>query len=182
VRAGAGGLSLTDMAGIHLVALSVASLACVFDLRTRRIPNWLTLGSAAAALAYHLTTGGLDGLEGSAVGWLVGSALLIVPYALGGMGGGDVKLVGALGAWLGPRDVFWLAMYTGMVGAIAAVAVSAWQGYLRQALNNVRLMLMHWRVNGLRPVPELTLETSGGPRLAYAVPILAGTAVMVWLR
>jgi len=98
------------------------------------------------------------------------------------MGAGDVKLVGALGAWLGPVDTFWLGMYTGISGAVAALVVSAWHGYLSAALSNVWLLLAHWRVNGLRPVPELTLETSRGPRLAYAVPILVGTVVMLWLR
>ena len=170
------------MAGSHLAALAIASVACVCDLRTRRIPNWLTFGAAAAGMVFHLTTGGLSGFERSAGGWLIGAALLMAPYALGGMGGGDVKLVGALGAWLGPGDTFWLAMYTGIAGAIAAIVVSAWHGYLRQAMSNVWLLLVHWRVNGLRPAPELTLETSRGPRLAYAVPILAGTVVMLWLR
>jgi prepilin peptidase CpaA len=168
--------------GIQLVALTVAIVACVFDLRTRRIPNWLTFGAAGAGLAYHLASGGLAGAERSAGGWAVGIALLLAPYLLGGMGGGDVKLVGALGAWLGPIDTFWLAMYTGMAGAVVAIGVSAWHGYLRQALRNVWLLFTHWRVNGLRPVPELTLATSRGPRLAYAVPILVGTVVMLWLR
>ena len=166
----------------HVVALSVASVACVFDVRTRRIPNWLTLGSAAAALVFHLVRGGWPGAGTSVAGWAVGVALLLAPYALGGMGGGDVKLVGALGAWLGPVDTFWLAMYTGIAGAVAAIVVGAWQGYLRQALSNVWLLLSHWRVNGLRPFPELTLSTARGPRLAYAVPILVGTLVMLWLR
>jgi Flp pilus assembly protein protease CpaA len=84
------------MAGSHLVALAIASAACVFDLRTRRIPNWLTFGAAAAGMVFHLTTGGMSGFERSAGGWLIGAALLIAPYALGGMGG-DVKLVGARG-------------------------------------------------------------------------------------
>ena len=170
------------MPGTQLAALSVAAIACVFDLRTRRIPNWLTFGAAAAGLGYHLATGGASGLGESAGGWAVGVALLIAPYALGGMGGGDVKLVGALGAWLGPPDTFWLAMYTGIAGAAVAVIVSAWHGYLRQAWSNVWLLLAHWRVNGVRPVPELTLATARGPRLAYAVPILVGTVVMLWLR
>jgi prepilin peptidase CpaA len=182
LRAFSGGLPVTLLALVQLVALSIASVACAFDLRTRRIPNWLTLGAAAAGLTFHAATGGLTGFQHSAEGWMVGAACLIVPYALGGMGGGDVKLVAALGAWLGPGDTFWLAMYTGIAGAIAAVVVSAWQGYLRQALRNVWLLLVHWRVNGLRPAPELTLETSRGPRLAYAVPILAATVVMLWLR
>ena len=173
---------MTTMPGIQLVALSIAVAACAFDLRTRRIPNWLTFGGAAAGFVFHLVTGGMSGLEGSAAGWALGIALLLTPYWLGGMGAGDVKLVGALGAWLGPVDTFWLGMYTGISGAVAALVVSAWHGYLSAALSNVWLLLAHWRVNGLRPVPELTLETSRGPRLAYAVPILVGTVVMLWLR
>ena len=171
-----------SISGVHAVALSIAAVACVFDVRTRRIPNWLTFGAAAAALVFHAVTGGVSGAGQSVAGWALGVALLIAPYALGGMGGGDVKLVGALGAWLGPGETFWLAMYTGIAGAGVALVVSAWHGYLRQALSNVWLLLAHWRVNGLRPLPELTLATSRGPRLAYAVPILVGTVVMVWLR
>jgi len=170
------------MAATHVVALGVASVACLFDLGTRRIPNWLTFGATGAALAYHAVGGGAAGAAQSVGGWAAGVALLLAPYLLGGMGAGDVKLVGALGAWLGPHDTFWLAMYTGMAGAVAAVVVSAGHGYLRQALNNVWLLLAHWRVNGLKPFPELTLATSRGPRLAYAVPILVGTVVMVWLQ
>jgi len=173
---------LKAMSWSHIAALSVATLACAFDLRTRRIPNWLTFGAAAAALIFHAATGGVSGVERSVLGWATGVALLLAPYALGGMGGGDVKLVGALGAWLGPGETFWAAMYTGMAGAVMAVAVGAWHGYLRQAWSNVWLLLSHWRVNGVRPFPELTLSASRGPRLAYAVPILAGTIVMLWLR
>jgi prepilin peptidase CpaA len=171
---------LTAMSSTHVAALVVAVVACVFDVRTRRIPNWLTFGAAAAALGWHLMTAGAGGLGASAAGWLAGAALLIVPYALGGMGGGDVKLVAAIGAWLGPADTFWVAMYTGIAGAAAAVVVGAWHGYLRQAATNVWLLLAHWRVNGVRPFPELTLSTARGPRLAYAVPILVGTVVRLW--
>jgi len=167
---------------IHVAALLVASFACAFDLRTRRIPNWLTFGAAAVALVFHIVTGGASGVAQGIGGWATGVALLIAPYALGGMGAGDVKLVGALGAWLGPGDTFWLAMYTGIAGAVMALVVGVWHGYLRRAVSNIWLLLTHWRVNGLRPFPELTLATSHGPRLAYAAPILVGTLVMLWLR
>jgi prepilin peptidase CpaA len=167
---------------IHIAALSVAALACASDLRTRRIPNWLTFGAAAAALAFHFVTGGPSGVAQGIGGWATGVALLIAPYALGGMGAGDLKLVAALGAWLGPGDTFWLAMYTGIAGAVMALIVSAWHGYLRRAVSNIWLLVTHWRVTGLRPFPELTLTTSPGPRLAYAAPILVGTIVMLWLR
>jgi prepilin peptidase CpaA len=167
---------------IHVAVLSVASFACAFDLRTRRIPNWLTFGAAAAALVFHFVTGGASGVAQGFGGWATGVVLLIVPYALRGLGAGDVKLVGALGAWLGPGDTFWLAMYTGIAGAVMALIVAARHGYLRRAVSNMWLMLTHWRVNGLRPLPELTLATGHGPRLAYAAPILVGTIVMLWLR
>lgn len=170
------------MSVIYIAAFSVASLACVVDLRTRRVPNWLTFGSAAAALIVHAVSGGVGGVANSALGWATGTALLIAPFALGGLGGGDVKLVAALGAWLGPGDTFWLAMYTCIAGAAMAVVVAAWHGYLRQALRNLWLLLTYWRVSGPRPLPELTLSTSRGPRLAYAAPVLVGTIVTLWLR
>ena len=65
VRTGAGRLSLTPMPAIHVVALAVASFACAFDLRTRRIPNWLTFGAAVVALVFHVVTGGPSGLAQS---------------------------------------------------------------------------------------------------------------------
>ena len=170
------------MSGIHIAALFVAVVACVFDLRTRRIPNWLTFGAAAAGLAFQGVNGGLGGFERGLAGWGAGVALLLAPYLLGGMGAGDVKLMGALGAWLGPGDTFWVVMYTGIAGAVMALIVGAWHGYLRQAWANVWLLAAHWRVNGVRPLPELTLASGRGPRLAYAVPILAGTVVMLWQR
>jgi prepilin peptidase CpaA len=159
-------LFVTPMPAIPVVVLSIATLACAFDLRTRRIPNWLTFGGAAVAIVFHFITGGAIGVAQSIGGCAAGVALLILPYALGGMGAGDVKLVGALGAWLGPGDTFWLAMYTGIAGAVMALIVGAWHGYLRQAWSNVWLLLTHWRATGLRPFPELTPATSRGPRLA----------------
>jgi prepilin peptidase CpaA len=170
------------MSDMHIAALLVASVGCVFDLRTRRIPNWLTFGSAALALGFRLVTGGLSGVEHGMLGWATGMAVLLAPFLLGGMGAGDVKLVAALGAWLGPGETLWMAIYTSMAGAVMALIVSAWQGYLRQAWSNVWLLLTHWRVSGLKPFPELTLAAGSGPRLAFAVPILAGTLVMLWLQ
>jgi prepilin peptidase CpaA len=173
---------MTPMPATHIAALAVASFACAFDLRTRRIPNALTLGAAAFAFVFHFVTGGASAAGQSLGGWATGVSLLIVPYALGGMGAGDVKLVGALGAWLGPGEAFWLAMFTGIAGGAMALVVGLSHGYLRRAWSNTWLLLTHWRVNGLRPFPELTLATSRGPRLAYAAPILVGTIVTLWLR
>jgi prepilin peptidase CpaA len=167
---------------IYLTAIAIAVVASATDLRTRRIPNVLTFGTAAAAFGYHLAGTGIEGLGWSAGGWLVGALVFLVPFALRGLGGGDLKLLAALGAWIGPADVVWVALYAGVAGGVLAVGVSLRHGYLRQALSNVWLLLCHWRVAGLRALPELTLESSAAPKLAYAVPILCGMVTVAWLR
>ena len=170
------------MTTAHIAALLVAGVACVSDLRTRRIPNVLTFGAAAAAVIFHVWTSGLDGGLASLGGLVVGAALMFVLYTLGGMGAGDVKLLAALGAWLGPTDAVWMVLYTGIAGGVIALIVAAAHGYLGQAYRNIRALLAYWHMAGIRPMAELTLDTSRGPRLAYATSILAGTVVTVWLR
>ena len=166
----------------HLVCIGLAVVACVCDLRTRRIPQVLTLGGAAAAIVFQIVTAGWTAGAMSLAGWGVAVLMFIIPFALGGLGAGDVKLLGALGAWLGPSDAVWLGIYTGVAGGAIALVWSLVNGYLPQALRNVYLLLTHWRVMGVRPLPELTLDHGRAPRLAYAVPILGGMMVTLWLR
>lgn len=170
------------MSVTYVLAIATASIACVTDLRSRRIPNLLTFSSAMAAVLFHAVDGGGSGLWQSCAGWLVGVAFFFFPFALGGIGGGDVKLMGALGAWLGPQQAIWLGLYTGVAGGALALGVSAAAGYLRQAVANVWLLLKHWAVVGPKPLDEFTLAKGSGPRLAYAVPILVGTVMTIWLR
>lgn len=170
------------MSTLTVAVASIAAIACAIDLRQRRIPNWLTFGAALTGLGYQVAVHGFDGLVSGGVGLLVGIAIFFLPFALGGLGAGDVKLVAALGAWLGPYEVVWLALYTVMAGAVLALGVSLARGYLRQAMTNIWLLLMHWRLQGLKPLPELTIYHGQGPKLAYAVAILAGTMVTIWMR
>ncbi len=165
-----------------LAALAVAAVAALIDLRSQRIPNVLTFGAAIAALLFTLSSDGVTGVGGALAGWVVGLLLFLPFFVLGGMGAGDVKLLAALGAWLGPLMIVWVALYSAMAGGILALALSVKQGYLQQALLNLRLLLTHFRVSGLRSMPALTLDTGRGPRLAYAVPIAVGTAIALWVH
>jgi prepilin peptidase CpaA len=166
---------------VPAIVISIGLAACVFDVRTRRIPNALTFSAAVAGLLYHAATSGVSGVQMAGAGWLLGLLLLLPYFALGGMGGGDVKLVAALGAWLGPWETFWLAMYAGIAGGVLGLIVALAHGYVRRAIANVSSMLGFWAVAGFKPVPGMTLESSTAPRLAYAIPILAGTMVALWL-
>lgn len=166
----------------QLIAVAVVLVAVGFDLATRRIPNVLTFGAALVGIAAHTYVAGLSGGGLSLAGWLVGVAMFFPVFALGGMGAGDVKLLGALGAWLGPGAVVWVGLFSGIAGGVMGLIVAAFFGYLPKALANVGSLVMYWRIMGPRPAPELTLSTHRGPRLAYAVPMFAGLVVALWFR
>jgi prepilin peptidase CpaA len=170
------------MSAIHIAAASLVLLACIPDLRTRRIPNALTFGAALVALAFHVATNGLSGAAMSVSGWFLGAALFFPFFALRGMGAGDVKLLAAVGAWVGPSQVIWVALLTSVAGGVLGIVVALFHGYLRNAWTNMVGLLIQWRVSGIRPIENVTLAGSRGPRLAYAVPIAVGTLVTLWLK
>ena len=165
-----------------VAAVVVAVIACTTDLRSRRIPNWLTFGGAGAAVLYHLLFTGSSAALSGVLGWLLGAALFFPLFVLRGMGAGDVKLLAALGAWLGPQTTFFVAFYTTIAGGLMAVLVALYSGYVRTAARNVKFMLTMWWTTGVRPIEGLTLNDVRGPRLAYALPILAGLVVTLWVR
>jgi prepilin peptidase CpaA len=155
-------------------------VACVIDLRARRIPNWLTFGSAALALTVHLAQDGWAGAQHAGIGWVAGTVLFLPLFLLRGMGGGDVKLLAAFGAWLGAREVLWLAAYASVAGGLLAIAVALQHGYLGAMFRNLLDLFRFWWLAGPRPMPSLTLEQGTGPRLAYAVPMFVGALVTLW--
>ena len=105
-------------------AFAVVAAACWFDVRTRRIPNTLTFSAAALGLAACTVAHGGDGAVSSATRLLLGLALFFPIFALKGLGAGDVKLMGALGAWLGTSVIFGVAFYTALAGGIFAAVLT----------------------------------------------------------
>ncbi|HKY20077.1 MAG TPA: prepilin peptidase [Vicinamibacterales bacterium] len=170
------------MSTVHVMIALVAVTGGLWDLRTRRIPNYLTFGCTVLAFAYALVTGGWPGLGTSAAGWVVGFLLFLPFFLLRGMGGGDVKLLAALGAWFGPAGMLVLAFYTAMAGGVIALGVVLARGYFSTAFKNLWLLLCHWSVIGLKPVPEISLENPRAPRLPYGVAIAVGALTTLWLE
>jgi prepilin peptidase CpaA len=162
--------------------LAACLVACVLDLRTRRVPNVLTATTAVAGVLFHLVWGGTGATIASLGGLAVGFALFFPLFALGGMGAGDVKLMAAIGAWIGPTDAAWTALYAAIAGGVMAVSVALARGYLRTALENLWTLAVFWRVSGIRPLDGITLQSSKSPRLPYALPITAGLFATLWLH
>ena len=169
-----------------LVPPCVVSLLAVigagWDLAERRVPNAFTFGAAVFAFVYFAVVKGAGGLATSLLGWAAGLALFLPLFAVGALGAGDVKLLAAFGAWLGPAGVLVAALCASILGGVMAVAVAAVNGNLGRALRNVGTILNMWRVMGPRRIEGLTLDDAPGPRLAYAVPIAAGAVVALFWR
>jgi len=109
---------------MHLPLLAVTALgfvAALTDVRTRTIPNWISVSLALFGLGWNAWQAGLPGLAAASLGCLAGFGIFLVFYLLGAMGGGDIKLMAALGAVLAVPALFEAAVWTAILGAILAV-------------------------------------------------------------
>lgn len=93
------------------------------DLRCRRIPNWLTGGGVTAGLFCGAAKSGWFGLGMAAGGATAGFLLFLIFYLMGGMGAGDIKLMCAFGALLGPSGTIVAGLFAAVAGALLAGAV-----------------------------------------------------------
>jgi len=110
------------MSGPFGIAGMFGVVAIVLDIRWRQLPNWLTATGAAGGLAYA-AAGGWRALGVAAAGLATGFLLLLPLHLLGGMGGGDVKLMAAFGALLGPGGVLLAGLFAGVLGGLGAALV-----------------------------------------------------------
>ena len=170
------------MTGADAAASGLAALACLADLGWRRIPNVVTFGGAALALVTAAATGGVSAFGLAAGGWLVGLLLFLPLFALGGLGAGDVKLLAALGAWLGPRDVVYVALYGAIAGGCSRQSWRTAGATPAHGASRSLRAVTFWRVAGVRPMEGLTLDAAPGPRLRDTLPMTAGLAVTLWLN
>jgi prepilin peptidase CpaA len=156
-----------------LVTLLV--LCAVSDIRATRIPNIMTIPFAVSAVVLHSFDKGLDGFLFSTAGMATGIGLLILPYMMSGMGAGDVKLMGAVGSFLGAKatlEAFILIAFAGGVYSLAIILIhrDLFKGFFSEKLMTLSSMVM------LRQYVPIQIESSGQkPRLKYAVAIAFGT-------
>ncbi len=148
------------------VCFALAGAAC--DLRWRRIPNRLTGAALLLALLVNALLGGVRGFLSSLAACLVACALFAVMFFMGGMGGGDVKLMAAIAAFAGIGHLTELLLSTALAGGIFALAMAFARGALGDTLRN----LFGWLW------PRHTAKNDSSPRarlyLPYGVPIAVG--------
>lgn len=124
---------------INAILIIVLVICLYTDLRKRKIYNMVVFPAAALGIILNSAQHGLSGLKFSAAGLGLGVLIFIVPFALGGMGAGDVKLLGTVGALKGPLFVFQAALGTALAGGVIALGILIWRRQLWGAVKRIAL-------------------------------------------
>jgi len=164
----------------NAILMAVIVIAAVIDYRYKKVPNIVTFPTIATGLARAFMGNGFIGLSVSTAGLVIGMALLLLPYASGGMGGGDVKLLGAIGAIKGPWFVFSSFLAMAIIGGLMAVIRMVFvmkKADMRILVESVRTAY-YTRSWPATEIPEYARKE----RLPYAVAISAGAAVSLLLE
>jgi prepilin peptidase CpaA len=152
-------------------------VAAIWDIRTRRIPNWLTLSGVVLGLALNTFLFELNGLWFSLKGLGVAFGVYFLLYLLHAMGAGDVKLMAAVGAAAGVGNWFGILVLTSVAGAIAGLLLVAFKGRLRRTLGNLGIIISSLG-RGRAPykeTPELDVSSDKAMRLPHGALIAIGT-------
>jgi len=151
---------------------AVTAIAAVVDIRTRRVPNWLTFGAAAFGIAMATVRPDGVGVAGAFEGLLVGLLLMLPGHVIGKTGAGDVKLLAALGTLLGPKAIVMAFLYSAVAGGGLAVLVAIQRRRLRETLESTAALVC----TGGSNAGELE-KPSTNNRFAYAPAIAVGALI-----
>jgi len=154
----------------------LAAIAGWTDLRSRRIPNWLTVSGFALGVAAHVFLEGWVGLKTSLLGTLVGLGLLLPFVLLRSLGAGDWKLAGALGAFTGPGLLIDLLIGSIFVAGLMAAILVIYKGRVRQTVRNIGHILISL-VTFRLPETRVSLDNPDALKVPYGVA-LASTVIL----
>ncbi len=160
------------------ILATVLILAAVMDLRSQRIPNWLTGSAILVGFLIHTWASGLEGIKFSAAGGAAGFGLFALFFLAGWMGGGDVKLMAGVGSLKGVWFVLHAAFYAGLVGGGLALSVMIWKGTLWRNLKNMAVSA-YTTIHPSRkrvPLAEVSQE-----RIPFGLAISLGGIWALWV-
>lgn len=165
------------------VLVVLLATAALVDLKVGSIPNWLTYPAILIALGVHTATGGFGmsggklGLAGSLLGMAIGFAPLGLCWLAGGIGGGDAKLMAAIGALGGPTLAIGSLFYACVVAAVMALIVMVQKRIMKQTIKRVwHTLALLMAPRQLKPADPTTAES---PKIPFAVALCLGAAIAV---
>jgi prepilin peptidase CpaA len=163
----------------------LALIAGYTDWRSRRIPNWLTMPGFLLGIAANSLVRGWPGTKDSLLGAGLGLALLLPFVIIRALGAGDWKLVGALGAFLGPRPLILVLVVTILVNGVMALAMIVWKKRVAQTARNFLKMLAAFATFQL-PGRDLTLDNPDAVKVPFGIAVAVATILYtvskIWVR
>ena len=158
-----------------MLVIGAGVAATIVDIRQRRVPNVLTMGLASIGLLLAMAGMGTVSVGGALGGLALGLALLLPAHVFGATGAGDVKLLAAFGALLGPADVFDAFLRAAILGGAMALTVALWRGRLRETLYGTAMLV----TTRSRTVAAIIEHPAANNRFPYAPAIACGAVLVV---
>jgi prepilin peptidase CpaA len=157
---------------LNSILIVLIIIVCYSDIRWNRIHNIVTIPALLTGVLLNLLFTGSAGLKLSLIGMTIGFCILLLLFLAGGIGGGDIKLLAAIGAIKGYPFILWATFYGVLVGGIIALFVMARYGVMWQSIKNICYRGWCLVVPGLKYVP---LDKSASLKIPYGVAIGIGT-------
>ncbi|MEH7374830.1 A24 family peptidase [Neobacillus drentensis] len=164
---------------INFVLITALLISLITDIKKRKILNIVTLPAILFGFIYYTVFQGLEGFLFSGRGFLLGLSLLLIPYLLGGMGAGDVKLMAAIGALMGTSFVLYSFVYIALIGGLISVVLIMNKNGIKNSLRSFFFQIIYLRGN----LGSLLLnkDKSSSISFPYGVAIVFGTlGTFVW--
>ena len=155
--------------------VGIVAVAMATDLQNRKIYNWLTFPAMIVGIALSVAMGGWGGAQSSLIGFFAGSAIFLVGFLIGAMGAGDVKLMAAVGAWLGWPATVAAVLYVTVVGGIVSLVAAAVNGQLVRLFKNIYWFFVGMLLPGGKA--ETAFTESAAPPIPYGVSIAIGVVL-----
>ena len=163
---------------IDILVVLISSLSAFFDLKVRKIPNWLVLVGATSGIAINGCQG-LNPFIQSIVGLVGGILILLLPFALGWIGAGDVKFFGVVGALLGvswlPRVFFYSALSAGLIAIAYVVFGTTRLGSIKNLWTDLKIAVLS--LGRVIPDPVQTRSKERGGSVPWGVAFAIGTII-----
>ncbi len=174
-------LKMTTEFAFPAGSLLCATIGAVYDVRSGRIPNFITLPAIVFGLLLHAVFGGWWQLVTAAAGGLICGLIFFFFYLAGGMGGGDVKLITAAGCIAGLPLIGHLLILTALAGGVMAIGLALYRRQLVETCHNMHTLVVHHRTMGLTPHPQFNIGNDRTLRLPYALAIATGSGLSLCL-
>lgn len=161
------------------VLIAIVTVAAVTDILKGKVYNWLTFPAIVIGLGINVFQNSWHGFFNGLSGFILGFLAFFIFYLMGGIGGGDVKLMGAVGAFGGLQFTLSAIYYVAICGAFLALLYMGWYGTFFSTFGKLGRVCLSFFVPGMKASAELVTSTTR--KLPYGVAIAAGTILTIFI-